>query len=349
MDIGTTSVVIVLIDLSTGVIMARHSFMNPQRTYGPDVISRIDAANNGHLDELRNLITQAIAGGMEKLLSSCNVPSERVIETVIAGNTTMTYLLLGFPCKSLGVLPFKPAIGLREKYTMSDVFGNSAINCPVHIVPWFAAFVGGDITAGLLNVILEGRGKFMLIDLGTNGEIALYYDDKLIVTSTAAGPAFESSTHRGGASMILDELAQLVQNGFVDETGFLSDNAPVVFTQKEIRDLQLAKSAVRSGLEILLESAGIDYGSLDAVYLAGGIGQAMNVNSAIVVGLLPEMLKDKVIAVGNASLGGAARILLDPKNSAKDMKRLQITALEINLAGHPRFNEYFMEYMLFSG
>ncbi|MDR1130993.1 MAG: ASKHA domain-containing protein [Oscillospiraceae bacterium] len=346
-DIGTTSVVLALFDLASGKRLARHSFMNPQRRFGPDVISRIDAANRGHLKDLRRLITESVAAGIETLLTSAGVRPAQIADVTAAGNTTMTYLLLGLPCESLGVLPFKPAFELAEAYDFSGVFGLGDIRCPLHVVPWLSAFVGGDIVAGLLHMPEAKQSRFLLVDLGTNGEMALYDKGKLTVTSTAAGPAFEGSAHGGGASAVLDDLAALVRAEYVDETGLLTSGAPELFSQKEIRDLQLAKSAVRAGLEILLDSAGLDCDAIDAVYLAGGIGQAMDVNSAVTVGLLPAGLGGKSRAVGNASLGGAARLLLAPVRTAADMEKLLAAAREINLAKHPRFNELFMEHMYF--
>lgn len=342
-DIGTTSVVLALLDLSTGKSISRHSFINPQKIYGSDVISRINAANNGELEALRKVIADSITLGVKTLLKSCG--TKQVKEMAIAGNTVMTYLLLGLPCESLGTFPFKPAYDLDEKYNYSDVFKSSDLCFPVRIVPWFSAFVGGDVLAGLLYTLPLGKSRFMLIDLGTNGEMALYDNGSLTVTSAAAGSAFECCSHGRGASVVIDHLALLVRKGFVDETGLLSDNAPQIFTQKEIRELQLAKSAVRSGLEILLKSSG--GAEPYAVYLAGGIGQKLNPESAAAVGLIPPQLKCNVQAVGNASLGGAARLLLDPSRSASEMHTLLEAASEINLATHPDFNELFMQNMYF--
>jgi len=342
-DIGTTTVVLALLDLSDGTVLARHSFMNPQRAFGPDVISRIHTANEGHLEELRRMIVQAVAVGLAELLAARGVVPVSVAHISIAGNTTMTHLLLGLPCESLGVIPFKPAFSLAERYAFADVFGDGNITCPLSIFPWFTAFVGGDIMAGLLHVLQENSKRFLLIDLGTNGEMALMDGNRLIVTSTAAGPAFESG--KGGASGAIHALAELVRAGTVDETGLLEGEA--VFTQRQIRDLQLAKSAVRSGLEILLEIAGLAYSDLDAVYLAGGIGQAMAVRDAVEIGLLPGELREKARAVGNASLGGAALLLCAPKAVGTDIGRLQGVAEEVKLAEHPRFNDCFMEYIGF--
>ena len=342
-DIGTSSVVLALADLQTSDIIARHSFMNPQRAFGADVISRISAANDGQLEALRHAITQSIAAGVQALLASREIDPKLVRDMAVAGNTTMIYLLLGFPCASLGVSPFKPAFVAAESYGYSDLFDSPPIQCPVRIIPWLSAFVGGDITAGLLHVRQDNCNRFLLIDLGTNGEMALYDNGKLTITSTAAGPAFEGGGHSGGASAVISDLPALIRDGFVDETGYLAEEAPPAFTQKEIRELQLAKSAVRTGLEILLEPIG--YEALDAVYLAGGIGQAMHVDSAVEIGLLPAALKDKVRAVGNASLGGAVYVLATQENA----KTLYGDLTEINLASHPRFNDYFMDYMSFEG
>ena len=344
-DIGTTTIVLALVDLREGKIETRHSFMNPQRSYGPDVISRIQAANDGCLSILTQLITHQLLTGIKELLSACHLSSRQICDIVIAGNTTMIYLLLGFPCQSLGVLPFKPAYSLKRFYTAVDVLGPTAPACPVRVIPWLAAFIGGDIVAGLLHTLLLEAECFILIDLGTNGEMALYRHGELYVTSTAAGPAFEGAARGGGASGVIHDLAELVRQSTVDETGLL--NGEACFSQKQIRDLQLAKSAIRSGLEILLKTVDLRYDALDAVYLAGGIGQAVNTVDAADIGMIPSCLVQKTIPVGNASLGGAVRMLLSPARTYKDTEKLLNAAHELNLAAHPLFNNYFMDYMFF--
>ena len=346
-DIGTSTVVLTLVDLATGAIAARHSFLNPQREFGSDVISRIDAANNGHLTRLNVLITESVTIGICELLRSANVPREDIMHISIAANTVMTYILLGFDCKSLGVAPFIPEFALADSYNTQDVFSGLGVNLRLSIMPWLAAYVGGDITAGLCHVLAENTPKqpFLLVDLGTNGEIALWTPDKLIVTSTAAGPAFEAG--HGGAGGVISALAGLLRDERVDETGSLEEGDNLPFTQKQIRDLQLAKSAVRTGLEIVIKEAGLDYDGLDAVYLAGGIGQAININDAVDIGLIPRRLADRTRAAGNTALGGAVGMLLTPKATEDCISKIAQNAVEINLAAHPDFNNYFMEYMLF--
>ncbi|MCL2719710.1 MAG: ASKHA domain-containing protein [Treponema sp.] len=313
-DIGTTTVVLALLDLSNGKILNRRNFLNPQRKFGSDVISRIKAANEGHLDELRSLIKESLLKCLNELLEFQKIQSNQIIDISIAGNTTMIYLLLGFPCESLGAAPFKPSFNLALQYNFNDIFLTQDFTCPVQIIPWFAAFVGGDIMAGLLHVIPQEKNRFLLIDLGTNGELVLYNNGKLTVTSTAAGSAFEN----------------------------INGNA-----YENTSDLQLAKSAIRSGLEILLETNNLVYKDIDAVYLAGGIGQVMDINYAVTIGLIPLELKNICSAIGNASLGGAVCTLLSPNLSNIKIKNLLSDFTEINLAFHPNFNEYFTEYLSF--
>ena len=328
-DIGTTTVVLTLLDLAGGTALKRHSFLNPQRKYGPDVISRISAAANGAVkDDMRHMINAAIKDGIAALTK------ETLIDGALAANTLMTHLLLGYDCESLGVSPFKSN---HQPPAFHEISGQT-----IRIVPWLSGFVGGDILAGLLFV--PGVMRFLLIDLGTNGEIALYDHGRLLITSTAAGPAFEGAMH-GGASAVISQLAGLVRDNTIDETGYIENED--VFTREQVRSLQLAKSAVRSGIDILLSEAGLRMSMLDAVYLAGGIGQAMDIDDAAAIGLLPRELINKVSAVGNASLGGAAMMLLAPQQTAAHMQALMSNVREVNLAAHRQFSHLFMENMFF--
>ena len=365
-DIGTTTVVIALVDLMSAKIVARHSFLNPQRIYGADVISRIHSANEGHLAGIQKLITESVSSGIKTLMQKCSV--KNIDDIVIAGNTAMIHLLLGQSCKELGVYPFKTNLSLKEKYFYSEIFSDTQSDNlskrTVKIIPWFAAFVGGDITAGLLyimqrmNLQQENKKSFLLIDLGTNGEIALFNNGKLTVTSCAAGPAFENSEKGNvtGASGVIHELAQLIRDGALDETGLLKNDitssagcgTPGYFSQKDIRNLQLAKSAVRTGVEILLDTACMTYNDIDIVCLAGGIGQAVDVKDAAAIGLVPLELAGKTKAAGNSSLGGAVSALLSPVKAANDIQAMLSNFTEINLAQHPRFNDVFAENMLFN-
>ena len=357
-DLGTTTIVLALLEPGAGKIIARHSFVNPQLAYGADVISRINSANNGSLKKMQCAVSQSIIDGIGTMLETheekkrqnrtgltgLSFPSE----TVIAGNTTMIHLLFGLSYETLGIFPFKPEYSLKDTYTYDEIFAhcNPSLLIPdtsliIHIIPWFSAFAGGDILAGLLSVMPSGIKKFILVDLGTNGEIALFHDGNVTVTSAAAGPAFDN------AAQTIGEMARLIREGEADGSGLLKSCSQGIFTQKKVRDLQLAKSAVRSGIEILLKDAGMNYDSLDALFLAGGLGQAMNAEDAQTIALIPKELSGKTRAVGNSSLAGAVRLMLSPDDTVKDMQTLLKNAKEINLAEDPRFNDMFARYMFF--
>jgi uncharacterized 2Fe-2S/4Fe-4S cluster protein (DUF4445 family) len=391
-DIGTTTVVLQLIDSLSGNAVKTRSFLNAQRQYGEDVISRIQYANEGGLDVLKDAIRLSLLGAIQSLCSDVDIEPERLEYICIAGNTTMMYLLLGYPCNSLGVFPFEPEFARKDVYDFSEVFGTDVCKCPVYLLPWISAYVGGDITAGYLDCRGKGSETAFLIDMGTNGEMILWAGDNTLCCSTAAGPAFEGGGITFGTgsipgaiskvdladdsficetisgaepvgicgSGVLDASACLLRGEFVDETGRMEDpyfddgvvianrsnDKPILFTQKDVRELQLAKSAIRAGVEILLKEAGLSISQLDAVYLAGGFGQKLRIESAVAVGLLPDEMAQKVRSIGNSSLGGCVRTCRDLK-MLEEAEALTKRAKEVQLSAHPDFNDLFMDYMSF--
>ena len=311
-DLGTTTIALQLIDLQTGQAIASHGFANPQRQFGADVISRIDAANHGKLNDLQACIRTALEGYASELLQG-----RPLSEIIISGNTTMIYTLLGHDCACLGAVPFEPATPLRNPYTWQGA--------PVFIIPWISAFVGGDITSGLLSI--PRKQTCLLVDLGTNGEIALCHAGEIYATATAAGPAFEGMRPGLFGSQVLAIAA----------AGELEP--------AELAQVQLAKSAVRTGVEILLDLAGRP--EVEAVYLCGGMGQAMREEHALAIGLFPQSFAGKIIPAGNTSLGGAARLLRNP--AAMHELPAITAARHINLAEQPQFDDYFLDYLAGEG
>jgi uncharacterized 2Fe-2S/4Fe-4S cluster protein (DUF4445 family) len=391
-DIGTTTVVLQLIDSGSGKVASTRSFLNPQRQYGEDVISRIQFANEGGLESLRDAIRKSLLDAIKSLCADVNTDPSLLKRVCVAGNTTMMYLLLGYVCVSLGVYPFEPEFPHKDEYTFGEVFGADADGPPVYLLPWVSAYVGGDITAGYLDCRGDEGETVFLIDMGTNGEMMLWNGDKVFCCSTAAGPAFEGGgitcgtgsipgaiskieldrdTYAcetiGGAepvgicgSGVLDAAACLLEAEIIDETGRMDeeyfdcgvviaerkDKKQILFTQKDIRELQLAKSAIRAGVEILMSEAGLDISQLDAVYLAGGFGQKLRIESAVKIGILPEEMAQKVRSIGNSSLGGCARVCRDLAllGEADGLaKRTQ----EMPLSTHPKFQDLFMDNMAF--
>jgi uncharacterized 2Fe-2S/4Fe-4S cluster protein (DUF4445 family) len=391
-DIGTTTLAFALFDLADGTKRGAYSMVNGQRAFGADVITRILKAAQGAGDALHTYIVSDIRRGVAHILSLTGVPPDAVVRAVIAGNTTMLHLLHGMPCESLGVYPFTPVIIGSQSKGFAEMFGTGAPllpRCEVLTLPGISTFVGADITAGML--CLGGTGgdeAHLLIDLGTNGEMALFCRGRVWVASTAAGPAFEAGNISQGMGSVegaitsvqfapkldsfscttignvppsgicgtgvVDITAALATHGLMDETGLLDTrfekNIPIApgiaFTQRDIREMQLAKAAVRAGIEIVLAEAGFAPGDISRVSLAGGFGHRIRPESAEALGLFPPGLAKKARAVGNTSLGGAAMVLLS-KKAEKEIEGIAAQATEVSLSGHPKFNELFMEHMLF--
>jgi len=387
-DIGTTTIAISLIKLSDGSTVINYAAINKQRVYGANVISRIQASNEGKKDQLRNLVRSDLTAGFGEVITQAGIRKERVKKIVIAGNTTMGHILLGFSCESLGVYPYTPVdIDLIET-EYSKLFDSDYLDVPVIIMPGISTFVGGDIVAGLLVCDFDKKERpSLFIDIGTNGEMALGNKDRILVCSTAAGPAFEGGNISYGVgsvkgaicSAVLEEgklkfntigskppigicgtgiieiTSELLKAGIIDETGVLKEPffdtgytvyEDIKFTQKDIREVQLAKSAIRAGIETLIVRYGISYDDIETVYLAGGFGYRINIEKAVNIGLIPQELSGKVIAIGNSSLAGALKYLTfadSPHRTAKIISKAQ----EISLSTDKDFNEFYIRHMYF--
>lgn len=365
-DIGTTTLVMEKRRITDGSVIDVYKAINAQKCFGADVISRMEASMNGNREDLSYLIKEQIQEGFATL------GTDDISFMVVAANTTMVHLLMGYDVSSLSKAPFLPKT-LDEIKT--DIAG-----IPTYIMPGFSAFVGGDIFSGLLALgmkdadltsdrpIERSHDKLiLLLDLGTNAEMALIRDNRMVATSAAAGSAFDSIADVGiyGAD-IISFLYRLLQEKKIDEHGTLqgewfeqgvpyvvdadknretdlesgvgngwnaksdvkeetaSVSDKVYITQKHIRQMQLAKAAVRCGIDYLVEKFGCAMQEIDHVYLAGGFGYYLDVEAAFGVGLLPEDFKGKTTACGNTALSGAAlygysKIKRNSSNETDDM------------------------------
>ncbi len=351
-DLGTTTIAMQLRDMDTGETIDTFCEMNPQRIYGSDVLSRIQASCDGHREELRQCVWDTLERGVGKFVESVKISNIKCI--CVAGNTTMEHLLMGYDVSSLGRSPFTPVeIGLQ---TVEGPLG-----IPLYITPGISTFVGGDITAGMyaLGMLPGTESVRLLIDLGTNGEMAITSGTDMLVTATAAGPAFEGGTEKAvvGTDMIA-VTDSLKKRGILDGGGLLREpyftEGVMVHTQKgefrltnrDIRALQMAKAAVRAGVEILWEQ--VRRPKIEQVYLAGGFGYYLDVEAAFSIGLLPEDMRGHVRAVGNTSLEGAFQIGRDLCEGVIDGRRLEAvfsSARSINLAQQKAFEKLYLEYM----
>ncbi len=359
-DIGTTTIAFSLVNIKNSTIMYQKGMQNSQRKYGSDVISRVRASMEGKADALRVAIQEDLLKGLDAILSGERAGGAERIRPdhiVIACNTAMRPLLLGESCEGLAAYPFdagENGLYLTDGFRLLDDFGY--IDIPVTILPGLTPFVGGDIVSGMLaSGLCADQKKKLLLDLGTNGEMALYDGNKLYVTSTAAGPAFEGGSLSCGSEAV-GVLADLLNRRLMDETGllqppFFEKGYPVIdklsgknvlLTQADVRQLQLAIAAMRAGTALLLKAAGLTADDLDSIILAGGIGFHLDARKAMRVGLLPEVDPMKIMAGGNTSLKGAIRYL---RTCEEEIKLPPCE--EIVLANEPDFNELYVNYMTF--
>ena len=378
-DIGTTTLGARLYD-TKGKILSVASSLNPQIRWGSDVVTRIESAVNGKADEMR----RAVVSGINKLISELAVNTQispTLIDFgVITGNTTMLSIFCGKSVEGLSHAPFTMDFPFGKSFSAHELGLILHETTEIYIPPCISPFVGADTTCAIIASELCDKEYALLADIGTNGELCLIKNGKLLVTSTAAGPAFEGvgitcgmraqngaidsvkiinnslTVHaigdtepRGlcGAGLI-EATAALLELDVIDETGsmeekyYLSKN--VYLTQRDIRNLQLAKSAICAGIKTLLSEARAT--DPVPVMLAGGFGTALNPDSTLRIGLLPKDRVGEIKPIGNAALGGAAMLLLN-KNLKEKCDLIAKTAIHVDLASSPAFSEFFMKDMMF--
>lgn len=375
-DIGTTTMALKLYDLTSGALLAEEGVMNPQRSVAADVMGRIGAAMEGKLPALQDMVTEAVRALLCNACLASQITREQIGSLVVTGNTTMLYLLTGRDPACLSAAPFQA----------DCLFGREGIllETPVYYPPCMNAFVGADITCAVLDSGMHRKEETSLLcDIGTNGEIALWKNGSLYVTSTAAGPAFEGAGISCGCSSIpgaidrvwldhgkisvhtigeqsavgvcgsglVDAIAVFLETGDIDETGAVEEDSlpladSIALIPADVRAVQLAKGAIAAGIRTLLELAEISTEEVDRLYIAGGFGSHLNTDSAAAIGLIPQQLKDRVVILGNSALSGAARLLLDQELVA-EAENLAQNAVHVTLSGNNRFNQHFMNAMLF--
>ncbi len=379
-DIGTTTMAAYLYELKSGAQLAQASSPNPQSAFGADVITRMQKAEEGQADALK----LAIVDGVKALISALCVP-DRIGSLVLTGNTAMLYLLTGQD----------PAPILRAPFLLSRPFGEymdpAAFGLPgmakVYLPACVSAYVGADIGCAMLAAGLFAAGRVyggkpvLLIDIGTNGEIVLCANGRLLACSTAAGPAFEGAgicqgmAARDGAvahvstdgrcevigggsatgicgSGIVDAMAYMAALGVIDETGLLNDDpwtlpgTSVSITQADVRAVQLAKAAICAGMLTLLDHARVDPADVERLLIAGGFGSYIDPKSAERIGLIPEGFAGVARAIGNASGMGASMALLSSA-CLDDTKKASAQCETVELASNPVFMEHYVERMMF--
>lgn len=410
-DIGTTTVVAKLIDMTTGGCAATAAALNPQARHGDDVISRIAyAQTDDKLAELQKLIIDCINDLIAKLCNDVSLNAEQIQQACIVGNTTMNHIFLKFPVASLGRAPYDaysldahdlPAANLALKI---DPQAN------VHTVENIAGFVGSDTTAVALAVEVDSAEQVTLVvDIGTNGELVLGTADKLYAASCAAGPALEGARIKCGSravagaieavfandddmdvdviggrpphsicgSGLVDAVAVLLDLGIIERSGRFvepaklktslppavfarlieydsqpafviaqADSQKVFLTQRDIREVQLAKAAISAGTKLLQRKLQLQDDDIKQILLAGAFGNYIRRESAVRIGLLPDVPIERIRFVGNAAGSGAQMVLLSTqfRQHARELAR-KIEYVEV---AHEKDFEYvFADAMAF--
>lgn len=369
LDIGTTTLALALVSLDEGKIIKVKTATNPQRIFGADVISRIDYCRKNGVKELHNTLISEI----NNLIASFNNKNTEVL--FVSGNTTMLHLFFGIDCSSMGASPYTPAFLISKETNASEL--NIKGVRTIKSLPGISAFVGADIVAGLNFIGKPKNNKYnLLLDLGTNAEIVLFSDKNIFCTSAAAGPCFEGANISCGLSAtngaiysyskenikvigntipkgvcgtgLIDVIAVFLENNIIDKSGFLEAEEfeianNIFIEQNDIRQYQLAKSAVYSGIITLLKEKNISYSDIDCFYISGGFSAEINFENAVKTGLLPEELKEKYVAINNSSLLGTVKYAYE-KN---DLSQYTEKAEYIDLSLNSFFSDEFIKNMNF--
>ena len=400
-DLGTTKIAGYLVDLSDGRTLAAKGRMNPQISYGEDIISRITGVI--HLPDegvqVQKLAVEALNQLAVELCTEANANAEEIVEAVVVGNTAMHHLFLSLPVRQLVLPPFVPVVSSALDIKARDLGLHIAPGAYVHLLPNIAGFVGADHVATLLATeVRQAAGPVLALDIGTNTEVSLASNGWISTVSCASGPAFEGSHIKDGmraatgaierlriaddsiqyqtidgvppigicGSGILDAMAQLYLAGVLDKGGKMirnhrrvrsdkeqcefilvsedeRDGQPaIVITQQDIRELQLAKAAIRTGIQVLLETNGCAEEKIKQVIIAGAFGSYIDIANAVTIGMLPLLPLSCFQQVGNAAGIGAKLALISLRKRA-EAQAIASRVKYIELASAPNFEQTFIQ------
>jgi len=398
-DVGTTKIAGYLVDLASSRTVASEGAINPQVTYGEDVVSRIAYADRtpGGVQTLHEVLVQSLNGLIARLCATVSASSGSVVDAVLVGNTAMHHFACALPVAQLGRAPYVPAVAGAVTLAARDLGLRVAPGARVYLPPNIAGYVGADHVAALVAVGAPAAGRTRLvIDIGTNTEISILTAGRIVTCSCASGPAFEGA-HIGcgmraiaGAiervrivgndvrcqtiggrpaigicgSGVLDAVAELFSHGAFDRHGAFRHDHPLVamrgddrvfvlapaestgrdrellLTRHDVTEIQLAKAAIRAGIDLLMARAGIREESVDEVIVAGAFGSYIDLSSARRIGMLPDLPASRFRQVGNAA-GAGARQLVVSAERRRAAESLAARVEYVDLTGDPRFTETF--------
>jgi uncharacterized 2Fe-2S/4Fe-4S cluster protein (DUF4445 family) len=377
-DIGTTTIAAYL--LRDGSIVDCEAAMNPQRSVGADVISRVDYVINHDdgLQFLAGLVRRKVDELISTMTARQRVAPEEVSRVTLVGNPIMTHIFAAIDPRAIAVAPYTPAY--REAFVTRGLLASAPASEQL-VGGCVAGYVGSDTIAAAMAAGMDRSDEMsLLLDIGTNGEIALGGRGRMLCCATAAGPAFEGAQikHGSGAvdgaidrvwaddgrlrchaigggaarsicgSGLVDAVATLLELELIDETGRMDGPEValaegVALTQRDVREVQLAKGAIAAGIDILMKEMGVKEKDIAHLYLAGGFGNYIDRRSACAIGLLPPELLDRVTPIGNAAGAGARLMLAGPERAEALRRHMEY----LELSGRKDFQELFSEKMIF--
>ncbi len=399
-DVGTTTVVCQLVDLTTGKTVQSESILNPQIPYGEDIVTRLSLSRKSPSDEqtLHKVLVEGISSMIQNCCRRQGIDPEDVLEVSVVGNTVMHHMAMGLPSSFLGESPFSPVMKRGIDLTARDVGLALHPDTNIHALPTLAGYVGADACAVILaSRIYEEKETSMAIDIGTNGEIVLGSEAGLTTCSCAAGPALEGAhitfgmrasegaiekvridgervvyeTIGGGppvgicGSGVIDAVAQMLLAGIIGREGRLRPHPRVrtrngvkefvlvegkhtgmgrdiVVTQKDIREVQLAKAAIYTGASSLMDHTGNRPEDIQTVYVAGAFGNYIDFRSAKTIGLIPDIPIERLRFIGNAAITGA-KLSLISRSSRQLAEHVAQKVRYVELTCTPGFNQRYMD------
>ena len=385
-DLGTTTIAGYLIDAATGATLTTCGARNPQAQYGADVISRADHALAHGVEALSDCARKAIDGLVGDMCAEAGIERDRIFAVMLAGNTAMHHLFFGISPDSLVRAPYNPVISGPLSVGAAGCGLAVHPEARLYALPVIGGYVGADTVACLISGDWMRRTHTtLMIDIGTNGELVLGDSTRRLACSTAAGPALEGAKIAcgmraadgaidrvwledgalrwhvigGGAarglcgSGLVDLIAMLLACGAMDESGRLEGgdrlalgDTGVCLTQKDVREVQLAKAAIAAGISLMCDRMGIGLEDIDEVDIAGAFGNYINPDNACAIGLIPPALRNRIRQVGNAAGEGARLALLDADRWT-DAVALAGGTTFLELATMPEFQDEFVEQLTF--
>ncbi|MCD7774558.1 MAG: ASKHA domain-containing protein [Clostridiales bacterium] len=362
-DIGTTTVAYLLYKMPEGELVKSAVHKNSQSVFGADVVSRISYAESNAGNGVKTL-QKRICDQIDNDLNDFGYP---VDFRVVTGNTAMLHFYRGLSVNSLAKAPF----GVNEYFGAADG--------EVCVPRCISAFVGADVTCGIISSGMLSDNCSMLIDIGTNGEIVLKNGSEFSCCSASAGPAFEgASISKGVASVsgaicsvfnvgssfyyktiggekpcgicgsgLIDAVASMLKADIVDKDGYLErdfyiGNSGISISPADIRAVQIAKAAIRAAIETICP----DLSKVQNFYISGSFGSYLNIDNAILIGLFPREMRGKVYLCGNTAAAGASMMLLDKAQFEKGNEIARSTKT-LTLASSEVFYEKYIRYLSF--